>query len=125
MTISIRWEKRIGPILCITIKNRTIGFCLCHRKKERSFHFLGLENTLCSRCLGTLIGGIFAFILVFNGFVFPILWSIIFIIPLILDGLYQAFFYRESNNLMRFITGLLCGGGVVFIGIYCGNLIPR
>jgi uncharacterized membrane protein len=123
MKISTKWEDRIGPILYITINNRTFGFCLCHRKKERSFHFLGLENVICSRCWGSLIGGIFAIICGFEGFIFPIFWSIIFVIPLILDGLYQAFSKKESNNVMRFITGLLCGWGIVFIGIYCGNNI--
>ncbi|WP_428369188.1 DUF2085 domain-containing protein [Methanoregula sp.] len=110
-------------MLYITIKKRTFGFCICHRRKDRSFHFFGLENVLCSRCLGSLIGGISAIIAGFWGFVFPIFWAVIFVIPLILDGLYQAFSQRQSNNLTRFITGLLCGWGIVFIGMFCGGLI--
>jgi uncharacterized membrane protein len=121
MKIAAKLENHIGPILYITIKNRTFGFCLCHRKKDRSFHFLGLENFLCSRCLGSLIGGLCAIILGFQGYVFPIFWSIIFVIPLIFDGLSQIFYNRESTNTIRFITGLLSGWGIVFIGIYFGS----
>jgi uncharacterized membrane protein len=121
MKISIRWEERIGPILYINIINRTVGFCFCHRRKDRSFHFLGLENFLCARCLGTLTGGMIAVILRFEGFAFPVFWSVLFVIPLILDGLYQALFTKESSNPVRFITGILCGFGLVFIGVFFGQ----
>jgi uncharacterized membrane protein len=125
MKISIQWEDRIGPILYIGIKGTTFGFCLCHRRKDRSFHFLGLENFLCSRCLGALIGGIIAIIFRFEGILFPVLWSVVFVIPLIIDGLHQAIFNKESNNLVRFITGILCGYGLVFIGASFGNFINQ
>ena len=125
MKISIKWEDRIGPILYINIKNIIFGFCLCHRKKERSFHFLGLENFLCSRCLGILIGGIIGFIVRFLGFFLPFIWSVIFLLPLISDGLLQAFSVKPSNNSLRFITGLLCGFGIVFIGDCFGEFIKQ
>ena len=32
--------------------------------------------------------------------------------PAIIDGLTQLFEYRESNNLLRFITGILGGLGL-------------
>jgi len=123
MKIFARWEDRIGPILYVTVKNRTFGFCICHRRKDRSFHFLGLENILCSRCLGSLIGGVLAIIAGLWGLEFPLVWSVVFVIPLISDGFYQAIFQRESNNTVRFITGLLCGWGVIFLGMYFGKLI--
>jgi uncharacterized membrane protein len=123
MKIFTRWEDRIGPVLYITVKNRTFGFCICHRRKDRSFHFFGLENILCSRCLGSLIGGVLAIIAGLWGLEFPLVWSVIFVIPLISDGFYQAIFQRESNNTVRFITGLFCGWGVIFLGMYFGKLI--
>jgi uncharacterized membrane protein len=125
MKLSIRWEDRIGPILYIGIKGNTFGFCLCHRRKDRSFHFSGLENFLCSRCFGALTGGIIAIILRFEGILFPVLWSFVFVFPLIIDGLHQAIFKRESNNILRFITGILCGFGLVFIGAFFGNFINQ
>jgi len=123
MKIATQWEEHIGPVLYITLKNRTFGFCLCHRRKDRSFRFLGLENVLCSRCMGSLIGGILAVVAGLSGFVFPIVLSVIFVIPLIIDGSYQALSYKESSNTVRFSTGLFCGWGIVFIGVYCGSLI--
>lgn len=123
MKISLQWEDRIGPVFYIGIRDTVFGFCLCHRKKERSFHFLGLENVLCSRCLGALSGGIIAIILRFAGFLFPLSWSFVLVIPLIADGLYQALGKRESNNAVRFITGILCGFGLVFLGAHLGNFV--
>jgi uncharacterized membrane protein len=121
----MQWEDRVGPILYIGIKGHTFGFCVCHRRKDRSFHFLGLENFLCSRCLGAVIGGMIAIILRFGGFLFPVILSVVFVIPLIIDGLHQAIFKKESNNLLRFITGILCGYGLVFIGAFFGNFINQ
>jgi uncharacterized membrane protein len=40
---------------------------------------------------------------------------------LILDGLYQAFFTKERCNTVRFITGIFCGFGLVFIGVFLGQ----
>ncbi|RPI37830.1 MAG: DUF2085 domain-containing protein [Methanoregulaceae archaeon] len=34
-----------------------VGFCFCHRRKDRSIWFFGREKVLCSRCLGILLGG--------------------------------------------------------------------
>lgn len=37
--------------------------------------------------------------------------SIIFIIPTLADGLTQAYLKRESNNLLRLLTGIMSGIG--------------
>ena len=124
MKISCQWEERAGPIIYVTAYRRTIGFCFCHRKKERSFQVLGLENVLCSRCLGSLAGGITAVVCGSLGYTVPVVWAILFLIPLVFDGLYQAGSGNESTNLRRFITGLLAGWGIVFLGMYCGTLFP-
>jgi len=121
----MQWEDRIGPVFYVGIKGTTFGFCLCHRRKDRSFHVFGLENVLCSRCLGALTGGIIAIILRFEGILFPVFWSVVFVIPLIIDGLYQAMYKKESNNPVRFITGILCGFGLVFTGAFFGNFVDQ
>jgi uncharacterized membrane protein len=72
-----------------------------------------------------LIGGIIAFIIRFLGFFLPFIGSMILLLPLIFDGLFQAFSVRPSNNSLRFITGLLCGFGIVFIGDYFGGFITQ
>lgn len=39
-------------------------------------------------------------------------------IPLIVDGLTQYLEYKESNNLLRFITGLGAGVGFAFLFLF-------
>ena len=112
--IKIEWDDSIGPILFLNIKNRRLGFCFCHRIKDRSVWFFGLEKILCSRCLGILIGGTIGLILVINKYQIEIIWSVLLILPLIIDGFSQALKYRESNNVIRLITGFLFGLGLQF-----------
>ena len=82
--------------------------------KDRSIWFFGLEKILCSRCLGILIGGTIGLILVINKYQIEIIWSVLLILPLIIDGFSQALKYRESNNVIRLITGFLFGLGLQF-----------
>jgi uncharacterized membrane protein len=112
--IKIEWDNNIGPILFLNIRNRKFGFCFCHRIKERSIWFFGLENYLCSRCLGILIGGLLGLILVIYQYQIEIIWSVLLILPLIIDGFLQALHYRESNNMLRLTTGFLFGVGSQF-----------
>lgn len=55
------------------------------------------------------------------------LWTFIFILPTIVDGLTQAFMNRESNNVLRVITGFTYGVGLMslasLIGKWIGSLI--
>ena len=112
--IKIEWDSNIGPTLSLNIKNRNFGFCFCHRIKDRSIWFFGLEKVLCSRCLGILLGGIIGLFLVIYQYRIDLIWSILLLVPLIMDGVIQAFHYRESNNILRLITGFLFGIGLQF-----------
>jgi uncharacterized membrane protein len=112
--VVIEWDDDIGPMLFINIKNRRFGFCFCHRKKDRSIWFFGLENYFCSRCLGILIGGIIGLILVIWQYKIDLVLSILLLVPLIIDGFLQALNYHQSNNYLRFITGFLFGIGLQF-----------
>ena len=103
--LKLEWDSNIGPILFLNIKNRKFGFCFCHRLKDRSIWFLGLEKVFCSRCLGILFGGITGLILAIFQYRIEFLWSVLLMIPLIIDGFSQALNYRDSNNVFRFITG--------------------
>ena len=96
---------------------KTLGkTCGCHQLKERSFHIKGRQLFVCSRCLGIIIGYIFIapilyFLNLHIGF-----YSLLLMIPLIIDGSLQALHIIKSNNIRRFITGLLAGYGFgVFI----------
>ena len=86
---------------------------ICHHKLERSFHFKGHQFPVCARCTGVYIG-VFAYI-VYAYFYFIdytpllLLFSVLILLPLVVDGFTQSLGFRESNNTLRFITGLLGG----------------
>jgi len=109
--------KGIGPVLSITIRNKTFYLCFCHRRKDRTIHIFGLGNYLCARCQGLFFGYIIGFILRLIGLQLSLIISLIFVFPLLMDGFTQLFGYRESNNVIRFITGFLAS-----IGLICFNL---
>jgi uncharacterized membrane protein len=108
----LEWDSNIGPILFLNIQNYKFGFCFCHRMKERSIWFFGLEKIFCSRCLGILFGGIIGLIPVIYHHQIEFFWSILLLLPLCIDGLLQALTHHESNNALRLITGFLFGFGL-------------
>jgi len=95
---------------------------ICHRKPERSFKIRNYYFPVCARCTGIYLG-IFSFF-IFNYFfnvqydTILVLAAIIMMIPTFLDGLTQFFNFRESNNTLRFITGLIAGIGIGILIIY-------
>ena len=115
MKLEYNWDNSIGPILYITIKNRKFGLCFCHKKKDRSIPFFGLENFFCSRCLGIFLGFLIGLIISKFFLFISINWAILFIMPLIFDGFTQLLHLRESNNKLRFFTGIFFGFGFVVI----------
>jgi uncharacterized membrane protein len=118
MKLECCWEEPIGPILYVTIKNRKIGFCICHKKKDRSIKLFGLENYFCSRCLGILIGYFIGLIISNIYTQIPMYVAFLFIIPLIVDGFTQLIHLRESNNKLRLVTGIFFGFGLLMITKY-------
>ena len=94
----------------------------CHQKPERSFFLYGYQFPLCARCTGVLIGYVCSFFLLVFGFSIPSIVCILLLLPLVLDGMIQLFFYIMSNNTRRFITGTLFGIGFVQLIINIGKL---
>lgn len=85
----------------------------CHQIKERSFIIRNRQMPLCARCTGfysslLILSPILCVFLPEN-----IHLSIILTLPLIIDGETQFMGFRESNNILRLITGLLAGYGVM------------
>ena len=92
---------------------------ICHRRPERSFFYKGKQFPVCARSTGFYISGIATIILI-NLFPIPyslttLLLGIILLIPCAIDGSTQLFDMRESNNTLRFITGILGGIGLIFV----------
>jgi uncharacterized membrane protein len=109
------WTGDCGPVLVISIQEREFFFCICHHIKERTLPFFGVERYLCARCLGVLLGMILGLVLYLAGIKIPLLVSLLFIIPLIIDGFTQLFEWRMSNNGLRLVTGILFSFGVIFL----------
>lgn len=80
----------------------------CHCREDRSFYLKNKKFPICARCTGELFGMICALFLYFT-YLPNIIYNIILMIPMILDGFIQLTTNYESNNLKRFFTGLFFG----------------
>jgi len=124
----------------------TIGDFNCHQMSSRSFFINGNQMPFCSRDIGVFSGFVIGSVLtsllgylpnlyesLFNPFpeglrrIFlknPRIWAalmgLLFMAPLVLDGTIQMLTTYESNNTMRFISGLFAGTAVM---IYTGAFI--
>lgn len=89
----------------------------CHRIPERCLHIKGKPMPICTRCFAILLGYLFVpLMLLFKGL--PLYIPILLSIPMIVDGFTQKWKWRQSNNFLRFCTGLLFGiGQAIFISI--------
>ena len=96
---------------------------ICHQRPERCFELNGKPMPICSRCLGVYSGLIIGFLL--PVFIPRILFMdpnillflmLLFLAPMAIDGLTQLLGLRQSNNILRFCTGLVAGLllGIVF-----------
>ena len=92
---------------------------ICHRKPKRSFFIKGHQFPVCARCTGFYISLIIYFIYTYYYFVdynsYLLFFAILLLIPTAIDGLTQFYEYRESNNTLRLITGLMGGLGLGII----------
>lgn len=93
---------------------------LCHSRPDRSLCYQGRYFGLCARCTGMYASGILTALI-------TLLWgptldpqSSIFLggillIPGGLDGVTQLILDRESTNILRILTGILLGVGIVLL----------
>ena len=95
-----------------------MGF-ICHRIPERTFIVHGHYFPVCSRCTGFYIGAFSYFIFVYffyvNYTISLVILAVFMLIPSLLDGFTQLFRFRESNNLLRLLTGLIGGVGLAIL----------
>lgn len=90
----------------------------CHCRSDRSFHFRGKQFPICARCTGMGIGFLIAAVSLW--FYRPLFWvSIVLMLPLIIDGTMQKKTAYESNNILRFITGILFAYGLIAFIVIC------
>jgi len=100
-----------------------LEFTFCHRKPERSFFWKGKQFPVCARCTGIHLGYLSTFLFLFG--ILTMNWwiALLLTIPTLIDGFTQAYWNRESNNILRFITGLMAGIGMMAICAIIGKEI--
>lgn len=99
------------------ISNKNLlSSCICHRIPERTFKIRNTYFPVCSRCTGIYSGAFLYFTYVYfvyiNYSIETVLIAISLIIPTFLDGITQFLGFRESNNTLRFSTGIIAGIGL-------------
>jgi uncharacterized membrane protein len=117
--IRLKMDLRIGPILIFESNKMKIGVAFCHRRKDRSIKMSKYTFPLCARCTGLWLGFAMGLLFRFAGLHAPPAFAVTLMLPLIIDGLTQLVGYRESNNQLRLLTGVLFGiaTNMLFLGI--------
>ncbi len=85
----------------------------CHQMPERSFFYKDYQFPVCARCTGIIVGGIACILSIYYIRFLNIIISFMFLIPMVADGLTQAYTKYRSNNFRRLMTGLLFGYGLI------------
>jgi len=78
---------------------------------------------VCARCTGIYLGFLTLPLFTFGWWYINPYVSLMLLLPTIIDGLTQAYMDRESNNFLRFITGLMNGIGQMALSAYLGKQI--
>lgn len=86
----------------------------CHQMACRSFFVKGYQFPICARCTGVTVGLVVAVVLFFF-YRLPLWVSVACCAVMLGDWLLQYFDIKESNNIRRFITGVLGGVGTTTI----------
>lgn len=97
----------------------------CHRRADRSFFFRGKQFPVCARCTGMLVGYLAYPLMLLNFVTVGLGYSLLMQVPALLDGGTQYMEWRESNNALRVITGVLSGAGQAGLVIFAGRLLAR
>lgn len=92
---------------------------ICHRKPERSFFINGHQFPVCARCTGfyttIIMYTVYAYYVPIVYTPEYVLFGVLLCVPAILDGTTQLLEFRQSNNFLRFVTGILGGIGLMII----------
>ncbi len=92
----------------------------CHQMPERSFFIKGRQFPVCARCAGVYFGWLISIALIFA--YRPRLYIIAaFCLCMFIDWFLQKKNILESNNVRRFITGIL--GGYALMSLYIEIII--
>lgn len=88
---------------------------ICHQMPERSFHVLGHQFGVCSRCFGVYFGVLLGFVIyplwrpIDEIEPLPRFWLFLSLIPIAVDWSLGIFGIWENTHWSRFITGMILG----------------
>jgi len=90
---------------------------VCNQKPSRAPKIMNFSFPLCWRCLSICFSIILGLkIISFNvNYRLNILYAIILLIPCLIDGILQYYFYIESTNFRRVVTGIFAGLGIAIL----------
>ncbi len=100
---------------------RFFGFAVCHTLPSRTLVFGGHYLPVCSRCTGIYLGVAltYVYLVVRRGFrvnaLPPLAASLAvaaMLLPMAVDGVSSYAGLRETNNTLRFLTGIVAGGAL-------------
>lgn len=100
-----------------SISSALYGFhsFICHQIPERSFHVMGEQFGVCSRCTGVYFGILAGFV------IYPLwrrldniepisrIWLFLSLVPIGIDWSLTFFGYWENTHFSRFLTGTILG----------------
>lgn len=90
---------------------------ICHKKPDRTFKIKDHYFPVCSRCTGIYIGAfsffVYSYLFEVEYNIFTLLIAVLMLILAFSDALTQYYGIRNSNNAIRFFTGLIEGIGII------------
>jgi uncharacterized membrane protein len=101
-----------------------VGFSVCHQLDSRSLVFGETVTPLCSRCAGIYMGFAVAAVILFIMFrkkqselppLYILIILAVFFASTIIDGLASYLGLYETNNILRFVSGTLCGTAIITV----------
>ena len=99
------------------------GDANCHQHADRSFFLNENQMPFCARCTSIFLGlALGVALLMFLDLEINILWILVGLVPMGLDGGIQLLTDYESTNPMRFITGIMAG---IVTGIALGYIVSE
>ena len=85
----------------------------CHRLPERCIQMPWGTSGLCARCTAFWFGLAIGISFMYPGIIRIPFWTgVLFLIPLIIDGVVQSVTAYESTNILRTLTGFTAGAGI-------------
>lgn len=96
---------------------------ICHQNPDRSYFIWGYQIPVCVRCVGIYLGLpigaiIYSMFCKINSTRLPDpKYLVVFLLPIVVDGLAQTFNLYHSPHYIRLITGIWATTGLVFWAI--------